>query len=202
MRFKKVEITLLTGICMISAMMSACTTNGRTVNPARNMQISGTNSVTPAPYTGQRLSINPRTNNSRIIATPDTSLSATPGIINSDMQLPANNNKDNTQRAVEIKNRLAAMGELNKVNVFVIGNAALVGYSPSSPSSDIGAVKNMIINKVKETDRGITNVTVSESADVMSRINSLTNDMTNKRPMTEITNDFNNIIKSIAPVNR
>lgn len=104
------------------------------------------------------------------------------------------------QKSDNIRRQLSKMGEISQVGVIVSGNTALVGYSPSKKAKDINATKNLIANKVKKIDPSITNVVVSESADIMARINKLTSDIKNNRPGNEIGNEVNQLLQRVAPV--
>ncbi len=104
----------------------------------------------------------------------------------------------NQQRAEKIKKHLTNMNGLRNVNVMVMGNTALVGCEPTGNTTNTTAVRNSIIKKVKQADPAIVNVTVSESADIMDRMNRLGSDMTNNKPMKTITEEFNRMINGIT----
>lgn len=112
---------------------------------------------------------------------------------------PLNMATADRQKADNIHKELSKMNELSQVGVLVTGNTALVGYSPSNMAKDVNATKTLITNKVKQTDHSIKNVVVSESADIMARINKLTTDIANKRPANEISNEINQLLKGVTP---
>jgi YhcN/YlaJ family sporulation lipoprotein len=103
------------------------------------------------------------------------------------------------QKSDKVAKQLIKMNELRRVGVIVTGNTALVGYSPSKTIKDVNATKTRIADKVKKIDPSITNVVVSESADIMTRINNLTSDVANNRPGNEVGNEVNQLIQSVVP---
>lgn len=116
-------------------------------------------------------------------------------------------NKD-TQKQDMIRNGIKNIPGVADVSVAVDGNSCLVGYRPSNTGGDANATKTEISKKVKELDKTITNVKVSESADIMSRIKKLSTDFTNNitnsitngnnnSPMNEISNSFNKLMNEI-----
>jgi len=103
------------------------------------------------------------------------------------------------QKSDNITKQLDAMPEIDKVNVLVTGDTCLVGYSPANAQGDPNARKNMVIEKVKQIDPTLNNVVVSESQDVMNRINQLINDMANNKSMDEINREVMQLIKTTVP---
>lgn len=102
-------------------------------------------------------------------------------------------------KADKIHKSLSKMKELSKAGVVVAGNTALVGYSPSKTAKNVSATKALIAREVKKSEPSIKNIIVSESADIMTRINKLTSDIANKKPAHEISNEFNKLIKGATP---
>jgi len=103
----------------------------------------------------------------------------------------------------DLANRIASqVRNLNGVRdcqVVVMGDTALVGFSPESNRGNINAIKNDIIRRVKQTDRSIRNVTVTESSDFMSKLERLSNDIMNNRPVNTIRNEFNTLMRDLNP---
>lgn len=114
--------------------------------------------------------------------------------------LPQNVVTVDRQKSDNIRIQLNKMNELSQVGVIVTGNTALVGYSPSKKAKDVNTTKTMVANKVKQIDSSITNVVVSESADIMARINKLTTDISQNKPGNEIGNEVNQLLQRVAPV--
>jgi YhcN/YlaJ family sporulation lipoprotein len=132
-------------------------------------------------YQGNMIRTNPS------IATPQPSVT------------PQRVNTVDRHRTDNIHKQLSKMGELRQVGVIITGNTALVGYSPSHLAKDVSSTKALITSRVKQIDPSIKNVVVSESADIMSRINKLTTDISNNRPANEISNEINQLLKGVAP---
>ena len=82
---------------------------------------------------------------------------------NPDMNQPGlqMGNANNEQRAANITNQVDKMNEVNEVNTVCSGDNAVIAYSPSNTAGNTDAVKNMIINKVKQADPSIKNVAVN-----------------------------------------
>lgn len=173
--------------CVLALFMSACAGQQRTApqpdqqrmeQQGRNMQGDFTPGVNPP----QDRSILPGTDADLDRRAPQTQQMV-----------------DYRQKSNNVRNQVAAMGEVEKANVVVVGNTCLVGYKPSRLSKDVNATKKMISERVKQTDRSIDNVVVSESADVMDRVNRLYNDIANNRPMNEVNNEFKQLVNRVAP---
>ncbi len=103
------------------------------------------------------------------------------------------------QKADNIRNRLGNIDGIGQINAVVNGNTALVGYSLSKTAKDANNIKNMITNRVKQIDNTITNVVVSDSADITSGIERLSNSIRNNNPVNDLNNEFNQIIQRIKP---
>ena len=81
----------------------------------------------------------------------------------------------------------------------VMGDTALVGFRPESGAADVNAIKSNIVKRVKAANKSIKNVTVSESSDIMSRIQRLGSDITKNRPANTIKDEFNKLIGELNP---
>ncbi len=118
---------------------------------------------------------------------------------NPDINLISRQQTDpNMEKADNLKRQLKKMNGVKNVNVIVIGNTALVGIEPTGNTKAANALRNSITKKVKEIDSTITNVTVSESSDIMRRINKLGTDITNNKPIKAITDEFNNMVNGMT----
>jgi spore cortex protein len=105
----------------------------------------------------------------------------------------------NSEKADGICNKLDNIGGIDNVNAVVCGNTALVGYDSANKNADIGATKNMICDRVKQMDNTITNVVVTDSKDLSSRIGNLAGNIKSKKSTTDLNNEFNRIMQSINP---
>ena len=103
------------------------------------------------------------------------------------------------QRAGNIRNQLGTIDGVGQINTVVNDNTALVGYSPTGITQNANATKNAISNRVKQIDKTITNVIVSDSKDFSSRISRLADNIKNNRMTTDLNNEFNQLIKSVRP---
>lgn len=126
-------------------------------------------------------------------------IGAKPQPIRQDQQLIQSQMLTDKQKADKISSQLVKMNEISKVNVLVNGNTAIIGYMPSTASKDSITTKNMILRKVKEIDRSITNVAVSDSTEIMNRVNRLSDDIMNNTPMDKVNNDFSRLLQEITP---
>lgn len=106
----------------------------------------------------------------------------------------------NRQKADTLRNRLNGIYGIGQINTVVNGNTALVGYSRSISPMDGNTAVNMITNRVRQIDKTITNVIISDSADVSSRIRSLQDNIRDNRSENDLTNEFNQLIQSVGPV--
>ncbi len=108
-------------------------------------------------------------------------------------------NADNNKRAENIKSRLKEIPEVDDANCLVSGDTVVVGYKPSDGSNDANTTKNKIIDLVKQIDNNADTVAVSESGDVMTKINNLVNDVQNKS-ISDIDAEIRQILQKINPV--
>ena len=109
---------------------------------------------------------------------------------------------DGRLKSDNIKRQLSAIPGCRNPNVIVIGNTALVGYAASGTVKDTGALRSKVTDTVRQADRTITNVVVSDSAEVVRNINQLSSDIAGNKPVNDIGNRFNQLIRSINPVGR
>ena len=93
-------------------------------------------------------------------------------------------------------------GEVSKVSAIANGDSVFVGYTCKNDSQDKKAVRNIVIEKVKEIDSSIKNIYVSESPNVINRIDSLLKDIYAGKDANLINSDINEMAKGIAPVFR
>jgi YhcN/YlaJ family sporulation lipoprotein len=101
--------------------------------------------------------------------------------------------------AYRISNDLINMPEVDRVNVLVRGPDAVIGFMPSDGYRNVSAIKDAIISRVNSLNLPITKILVSESADVMIRINQLNKDIINNRPISEVNAGIDQLINRIMP---
>jgi len=119
-------------------------------------------------------------------------------VIGTTPALNADNVNDMRSKSRNIERQVETVKNVKDANVMVVGNTALVACNPSSTNVDTTDLRTAITQKIKSVDPSITNVVVTESANVMASMNKMFSNMSNKS-MTQITQDFNNMIKQITP---
>jgi hypothetical protein len=102
-------------------------------------------------------------------------------------------------RAANIKSQLAGLKEIKDVNVVVIGNSCLVGYTPTAASTDPNATKNLVAARCKQADDSIAGVTCGDTPDLNSRIAQINNDLQNDKPAGDMSSRFNDLVRAINP---
>lgn len=191
------------GFCMLVLPLSGCA-------PAdRNRDTTPGQAATPVPgqnLTGQNLQgvnppgVYPTQDRMGVLGgTPAPNQAAQPA---PQLTTPQATMQTYNQRATNIRNQLATMNEIARVNAIVIDNTAVVGFTPKNTGADMNTLKRMIAERVRQIDPAVTNVTVSETADTMNKVNQLSNDMTNNRPINEIRTEVNQLMQRIAPTLR
>lgn len=105
---------------------------------------------------------------------------------------------DMQNKSLNIERQLESLANVKDASVMVVGNTALVACSPASTGVDMNTLRNSITEKVKSIDPSITNVVITESANVRTSIQQLFNNMGNKS-INQITQEFNRLIRDITP---
>jgi len=198
---KKGFITFLAFVFIVT-MLSACAMQRTNRLPGQpNVQQQGQNIQRQEFRDGNALNVTPQTEQTRNLLNvpPQTGRD---GIMNNNPQtnqpgIVGQMNAD-TKKAENIKAQVKSMNEVKDASVIVIGNTALVGCKLSGNAGNTADIRNKVIQKVKSTDNTITNCTVSESPQILDRINKLGTDITNNKPVNEISEEFNRIIKTIT----
>lgn len=201
------------GLSAISLPLTACNMNPNNTTPQRTGIIDRQNNNNmPYSNTGyQRINntgLNSRINriaspipdsrfgnmNGNIARTtplPGTNISTTPAA-------NANNLTDLRNRAEKIEQQLESLANVNDASVMVVGDTALVAYNPKSTGVDITNLRNTITQRVKSIDPSITNVVITESANVKQSIQQMFGNMNNKS-MDQITQEFNKMVRELTP---
>lgn len=107
------------------------------------------------------------------------------------------------QRAENLKNKLYSnMGNnLSLANVIVNNDTAIIGYTANGVKG-VSPTQNTISDKVKQLDKSIKNVIVSDSKDAINKMNQLQSDISNNKPVKEVTDKFNQLANSIKAAGR
>jgi len=204
----KTVLSAFAGVCLITTMFSACSQTGTSRAPGQNngrqLAITQTqglnrNNLMNATTQYSQNNMTGTTLYNRMGANLGVNQGINPGI-NQGTNLAQT--APNLQKANNIKRQLMNMTGVQDANVIVMGNTALVGLKTRTTTKDITALRTSIANKVKAIDNTITNVTVSDSTDIMDRMNRLGTDITNNRPVNTITDEFNNLVRGVAPGTR
>ena len=145
----------------------------------------------PAPHNGNvNGGVNGNLNNTAA-PVPGAIVGTTPGA-------NTGNVNDMRSKSQNIERQVANLANVKDANVMVVGNTALVACSPNTTAVDTNALRTSITQKVKSIDPSITNVVVTESADVMTNVKQMFSNMNNKS-MNQIMQEFNNMIRQITP---
>ncbi len=213
----KLWAVVLITLAVLSAVLSGCNAGMDTRNPDRN------NAQQRMDITGQNLNANdnaapgrniipgnPNNNNNMTGLNTDNNNRNNAGMNNrlgnnqvnpapNAQQLMDNNagRQNDTARAENIKRQLEAMREIDNVSVLVNGSNCIVGYTAADGNADANVLRNTIADKVKQIDRRITSVTVTDSPDMRLRINRLGDDMMRNMRTDEIEDRFGRLFNDI-----
>lgn len=146
--------------------------------------------TTPVPRNGiVNGDINGNLNNTAPV--PGTIVGTTPGAY-------ADNVNNMRSKSQNIEREVENLANIKDANVMVVGNTALVACDPNTAAVNTNALRTSITQTVKSIDPTITNVVITESADMMTSVNQMFSNMNNKS-MNQITQDFNNMLRQITP---
>jgi hypothetical protein len=101
------------------------------------------------------------------------------------------------QKADNIVKNIGTIDGCRNVNAIVKGNTALISYTPSGTLRNTPATKSAIVKRVKALDKNITNVVVTESADIMNSMTKLSNDIKNSKVGSSLNNTFNQLVQKV-----
>ncbi|RCX12325.1 YhcN/YlaJ family sporulation lipoprotein [Anaerobacterium chartisolvens] len=118
-------------------------------------------------------------------------------------------NMNNTQttsfdqaKATGICNQLEKMNGIRDANAVVNGDTAIVSCKASNPYTDINAMRDTIVNRVKQFDSSIRNVVLTDETDAGTKIQQLANDITNNRPVNDLRARFNQMMQEMGRATR
>lgn len=117
-------------------------------------------------------------------------------------QLQQNTLADNGRRAENIREKLETISGIDDVSVVVTGNTAIVGYRLTDRSKNAATIKNEIAKKVKDTDKAIENVSVTDAADLSAQLKRISEDIKNNGPIDEINASIQKIMRQLTPDSR
>lgn len=201
----KAVTSAFAGVCLITVMLSGCSQAGTSRSPGqyggRQLQNTQTQGLVRNNMVNTTTQL--RQGNQTGIPNPGTTLGNNPGpnLGMNQEYTPQLQSTPNRQKTDDIKRQLMKLNGVDNANVIVVGNTALVGCKLKNGTANSTAVRNSITNKIKEMDKTITNVTISESPNIMNRINMLGTDIGNK-PAGTFMDEFNKLLKGVAPASQ
>jgi hypothetical protein len=202
---KYLIIAALVGIFVCIFLLSGCATQGRNTRDQgnatqqpENMAERNTQNMDP-----RFQNVNPQDNNAGLKDMNQQNNLRNPMGSNNNQgqQLIPMQQPGDAQKARNIETQLKNMDGIDRANCVVSGNTAVIGYTPSRTTKDTTAVKNMIINRVKQLYPNLTEVAVSEKTDIIDRIRQLSNDMMNNRN-NNMNEKVMQLLRRINPVVR
>lgn len=207
-RSKFIPVVLVLSVLLLGSFIIGrnALMRGRNITNQQGRNLIGQNMQSTLPRTGTTGTL-PGTANSGLnqgtglAGTTDNRLNTGTGMNITGQGLQMQSGFD-SQRADNVRKQLAGVSGIGNVNAIVNGNTALIGYSPKGNQADTNAARNTITQKIKSADKTITNVVVSDSADFTARITRLANNIKSKRPVSDMNNEFNQIIQSIKSVTK
>ena len=206
-KFKVILLVFLT-VCVLTFTFTGCARpdtdeqNQTETLPERDMPAVPGDDIgrTPTPRTGNR--------NGNILNNDlddDLNINETPGVNNGrntnglDRETPVQQTNFDKERADKITTQLEKVEGVDEVSVVVNGNTAVVVYTPTDPDKASNETDNMVVEKVKDIDNGITKVEVSRSAAAMTKIRKLIDDIGKNKPMEELNDMFEDLMRIINP---
>lgn len=105
-------------------------------------------------------------------------------------------------KAARIADKVDDLKEINRATVVISGNTCLVGVNMDDniEGSMTTNLKNRIEKIVKDTDKNITNVSVTANADLFKRIENMGRDIRAGKPLSGFANEVEEIIRRITPI--
>ncbi len=222
MRFKNMGPSVFTiGAVLMALALAGCNMTGTTpVNPNSTTQLGqGIAGTGQRPYngTGTNRTITPTPGNNAFIDTNpglgtgtrtglggnanNTGLGV--GMTGRNAGTGANVNNTRTTafdqaKANGICTQLEKMNGIKDANAVVNGDTAIVSCKADNAKTDINAMRDTIVNKVKQFDSSIKNVVVTDKTDAGTKIQQLANDITNNKPVNDLRSRFNQMMQEMS----
>ncbi|GER72265.1 YhcN/YlaJ family sporulation lipoprotein [Weizmannia acidilactici] len=188
----KAAKTLL-GIGLASGLLIGCGNNNNRSNVDNN-------NTRPVRYDNTADNNDVRYNNVRYNTRNDNGTNNT-NLLDND----ANNNMTNTQNvrvANKIARRVEDLKEVDKARVIATDDNAYVAVLLDNKQNNDKlnkSLKNKIAKVVKQTDKSIDDVYVSENPDFFDQMNDYVNDFRNGRPISGFFDQFNDTVQRVFP---
>ena len=103
-------------------------------------------------------------------------------------------------KAETLEKQLKNIDGAGSVTVIVRGSTALVGYKSTGTTGNTDAVGRRISDKIKQSDKSITQIVLTDSKDTTGKIRQLSSDIRNSRGGADLGSRFDDILRSIKPV--
>lgn len=190
MSFKKQHITLLSLVLCLLVVLTGCgnkSANEQTPQTPANDQ----NMTTPAPQNDSN-----GTNNG-------TNSDANANNDNSPVENLKESN-DMSERAEKIAKAIVdGVEDVEDANVIISEHLAYaaIKIKADDPKGEAEAIKKAVIEKAKAADSDLTDIYVSESADVFARIKEIGDDIGEGKPISGFVEELENLFVRITPTN-
>lgn len=200
---KKNKIWLLTFILLISILTVACTaeSNNRTQTrlgvDRENLDIRRDNITNRNTADNNSL----RNMNKNMDNMIDRDINNFNNTNNDTIGRNNNNSNNNAEKADKIAERIKKLSNIENASVLISGNTAIVGVDIKNNVEGqlTKDLKQRIENIVKKADNDIENVSITADPDLFTRISNMAEDITNGRPISGFAEQFEEILRRIAP---
>lgn len=110
-------------------------------------------------------------------------------------------NRQYTDRAAKIANKVADLNEVESATCVITGNTAMIGvqFSDQYKGKMTDAIKKKIDQVVKKTDPRIDRVAVTADPDVVNRIRDIFRDIGKGKPISGFAEEINELLNRIQP---
>ena len=100
------------------------------------------------------------------------------------------------QRAMKIESECEKIPGVDDAAVIISGDTAVIGCRTNK---NMGALRQQIINRVKQLEPSVRNVTVTNSGDILDEIRKLTNEIVDGPDANNSDARVRQLIKKITP---
>lgn len=118
---------------------------------------------------------------------------------NIDEDMVDNNDENMDINDESLANSIVEMNGINDATVVTMDEVALVGVDSNGEDKVSDEMKQDIESKIKEENKNINDVYVSNEPDMFDRINTISNNVRNGDPIDDFTDDISEMIDNITP---
>jgi YhcN/YlaJ family sporulation lipoprotein len=205
-KFFKVSLAVFLVACTLAITFVGCAQPDK--NQQNQTELFPERDVPGVP--GENMGTTPRPGNRNLLndSLPNNSLRSeekTPqandgrNVTGLDDQTPMQEASFDKERADKIVNQLNKIEGIDEINAIVNGNTAVVVYTLKNTKNTEDNIDSMIEEKVKNADKSITKVEISHSDSAMTKIKELTNNIRENKPVEELNNIFEQLMRTINP---